>query len=207
MIGLHALLFVLGQRRVIALQLFAIAVQVGHGLIERQHADVLQQCGQEYLFGQGLMHGIAERARRGGGQAARGANRICSSDRWISPPRKHFTREKLKARVSVAFSPSTTSAWRRFSLLRRCAYSGELAMRRTLLDSAESMLKALATLPISMSGSCASSMMCVATPGGDGKFTDGEDWLRSRDSQRGSQQQKRIKIRLWQVSVRAGVET
>ena len=32
-------------------------------------------------------------------------------------------------------------------------------MRRIFVDSAESMLKALATLPISMSGSRASSMM------------------------------------------------
>jgi hypothetical protein len=45
-------------------------------------------------------------------------------------------------------------------------------MRSTLLDKAESMLSALATLPISISGSCANSMMCVATPGGEGKFTD-----------------------------------
>src|ERR1700732_3412517 len=44
-------------------------------------------------------------------------------------------------------------------------------MRRIFVDKAESMLKALATLLISMSGSCASSMMCVATPGGDGKLT------------------------------------
>ena len=48
------------------------------------------------------------------------------------PPRSDFTSEKLRASVRVAFSPSTTSAWRRFSLLRRCAYSGELAMRRIL---------------------------------------------------------------------------
>ena len=44
-------------------------------------------------------------------------------------------------------------------------------MRSTLVDNAESMLNALATLPISISGSRASSMMCVATPGGDGKLT------------------------------------
>src|SRR6202790_2370050 len=44
-------------------------------------------------------------------------------------------------------------------------------MRRIFVDRAESMLKALATLLISMSGSLASSMMCVATPGGEGKFT------------------------------------
>ena len=87
------------------------------------------------------------------------------------PVRSDLTSEKLNARVNVAFKPSTTSAWRRFSLLRRCAYSGELAMRSTLVDSAESMLSALATLPISISGSRASSMMCDATPGGDGKFT------------------------------------
>jgi hypothetical protein len=75
------------------------------------------------------------------------------------PLRSDLTREKLKARVSVAFNPSTTSACRRFSLLRRWAYRAEFAMRRTFADSAESMLKALATFPISMSGSCASSMM------------------------------------------------
>src|ERR1700744_3735966 len=49
-------------------------------------------------------------------------------------------------------------------------------MRSTLLDSAESMLNALATLPISMSGSRASSMMWVATPGGEGKFTSERRW-------------------------------
>jgi len=43
-------------------------------------------------------------------------------------------------------------------------------MRSTLLDNAESMLNALATLPISISGSAGKArMMCVATPGGDGK--------------------------------------
>jgi hypothetical protein len=63
-----------------------------------------------------------------------------------------LTREKLKASVRVAFNPSTTKACRRFSLLRRWAYRGELAMRRIFVDRAESMLKALATLPISMSG-------------------------------------------------------
>ena len=67
-IGLQALLLVLGERRVVALQLFAVAIQIGHGLIERQHADVLQQRRQEYLFRQRLTHGIAERARRGRGQ-------------------------------------------------------------------------------------------------------------------------------------------
>jgi len=80
------------------------------------------------------------------------------------PVRNDLTSEKLSARVNVAFRPSTTRACRKFSLLRRCAYSAELAMRSTLLDNAESMLNALATLPISISGSRASSMMCVATP-------------------------------------------
>ena len=75
------------------------------------------------------------------------------------PLRIDLTREKLSARVKVAFSPSTTRAWRRFSLLRRWAYSGELAMRRIFIVRAESMLTALATLPISISGSWASSMM------------------------------------------------
>ena len=65
MIGLQAFLFVFGERRVIALQFFSVAIQIGHGLIERQHADILQQRREEDFFGQRLAHGVAERARRG----------------------------------------------------------------------------------------------------------------------------------------------
>ena len=53
----------LDESAVIALQLFALGVQIRYGLIERQHADVLEQGGQEYFLRQRLVHGIGERAR------------------------------------------------------------------------------------------------------------------------------------------------
>ena len=82
-----------------------------------------------------------------------------------------LTSEKLKASVVTAFSPSTTVAWRRFSLLRRLQYSGEFATRRTLAVSPGSLLMVAATLMMSMSGSLASSMICCAMAGGLGKLT------------------------------------
>jgi hypothetical protein len=118
-------------------------------------------------------------------------------------PRKDFTSEKLRASVRVAFKPSTTKACRKFSLLRRCAYRGEFAILKTLLDNAESMLNALATLPISIPGSCANSMICAATPGGDGKFTDRRRWASSSEFKTRLQTQKRIGIRLCRVNVHA----
>ena len=65
MIDLQALLFVLGERAMVALQSFPLRVQIGHGLVQRQHAHILEQRRQKNFFSQGLMHGVAERARRG----------------------------------------------------------------------------------------------------------------------------------------------
>ncbi len=52
MVDLQALLFVLGERGMIALQLFSLAVQIGQGLVERQHADILQKRSQKDFLGQ-----------------------------------------------------------------------------------------------------------------------------------------------------------
>ncbi len=67
-IHLQALDLVFRERGMIALQRFALEVKVRHGLIERQHADILEQRRQEYLFRQRLAHHVAESARRSGRQ-------------------------------------------------------------------------------------------------------------------------------------------
>ncbi len=52
MIDLQTLLFVLGQRNMVALEGFPLGIQIGHRLVQRQHAHILEQRCQEYFFGQ-----------------------------------------------------------------------------------------------------------------------------------------------------------
>jgi len=64
-IDLQLLDLVLGKGQMVALQRFPLRVQIRQGLVERQHAHVLEQRRQKYFLGHRMMHGIAERARRG----------------------------------------------------------------------------------------------------------------------------------------------
>jgi hypothetical protein len=86
MIHLQALLFVLGEHAMLALQLFSQRVQVGHGVVQRQHAHILQQRRQEDLFCQGLVHGVRERAGCGcGQQGAAPVQSIAQAVRFAAP--------------------------------------------------------------------------------------------------------------------------
>ena len=88
MIDLQALLFVLGERAVVALQTFPFCVHIGHRFVQRQHADVLEQCSEEYFFGQRMMHGVAERTCRGcRQQGAAPIQGIAQAVRFAGPQR------------------------------------------------------------------------------------------------------------------------
>ena len=50
MIDLQLLRFVLGEGGMVALQGFPAGVQIRHGLVQRQHAHILEQRRQEYFF-------------------------------------------------------------------------------------------------------------------------------------------------------------
>ena len=86
------------------------------------------------------------------------------------PPVRPWVTVKPRARLIVAFRPSMVSAWPRFSIRRRLAYSGELAMRSMRALSAMSMAMMSAAVAMSASGSWASSMMRRAIPGGEGRL-------------------------------------
>ena len=90
MVDLQTLLFVRGEGGVIALQRLRAAVQVGHRFIEREHADVLQQCGEEDLFRDRLAHCVGERAGGGGGkQRAAPVERIVEAIGFAAAQRLH----------------------------------------------------------------------------------------------------------------------
>src|SRR5450631_228261 len=74
-------------------------------------------------------------------------------------------------------------------------------MRRIFVDSAESKLRVLATLLISISGSRASSMICVATPGGDGKLTSERRCASTSGFTRNAPSDEPDPTFVWQVSV------
>ncbi len=91
---------------------------------------------------------------------------------WSAPPLpvRPWVTVKPRARLIVALSPSMVSAWPRFSIRRRLAYSGELAIRSMRALSAMSMAMMSAAVAMSASGSWASSMMRRAIPGGEGRL-------------------------------------
>ena len=143
---------------------------LGHGVIERHDADVLDEAREEQLLAVLDADDAGEHvARRRPEQRAAPIEWIVEAARLIGR-RQDFSSENDSAREIVAFKPMTISACFKFSVLRWRAYIGEFAMRRILAVMAGSRARTSAIRAMSTSGSLASSMILVATPGGLGRL-------------------------------------